>query len=87
MQALFSPFKQTQRLAGGTGLGLYSLAKRLEALNGRYGVAKRRDGRQGSLFWFSIPYRPDNSPAMSIGVQVSCRAHPATIPVHVQVHP
>ena len=27
---LFQPFAQAQRLAGGTGLGLYSLAKRVE---------------------------------------------------------
>jgi hypothetical protein len=27
---LFKPFAQTQRMAGGTGLGLYSLAKRIE---------------------------------------------------------
>ena len=59
MRTLFNPFKQTQRLAGGTGLGLYSLAKRIEALHGKYGVHSRRDGRQGSVFWFSIPYRPD----------------------------
>ncbi len=31
----------------------------MEAMNGRYGVMRRRDGLQGSLFWFSIPYRPD----------------------------
>jgi signal transduction histidine kinase/CheY-like chemotaxis protein len=59
MKALFSPFKQAQRLAGGTGLGLYSLSKRVEALEGKYGVSQRRDGREGSLFWFTIPYRPD----------------------------
>jgi signal transduction histidine kinase/CheY-like chemotaxis protein len=59
MKTLFSPFKQAQRLAGGTGLGLYSLSKRVEALGGKYGVSRRRDGREGSLFWFSIPYRPD----------------------------
>eukprot|EP00981_Chlorochromonas_danica_P000884 scaffold212_cov174-Ochromonas_danica.AAC.10 len=59
MSNLFSPFKQAQRLAGGTGLGLYSLARRVEALNGFYGVSNRRDGGQGCLFWFSIPYRPD----------------------------
>lgn len=59
MHGLFSPFKQSQRLAGGTGLGLFSLAKRLDALNGRYGVRKRQDGGQGSLFWFALPYRPD----------------------------
>ncbi len=56
---LFNPFKQAQRLAGGTGLGLYSLAKRMEALKGGYGVRKRKDRKQGSLFWFSIPYKPD----------------------------
>ena len=64
MASLFNAFKQTQRLAGGTGLGLYSLAKRLEAMNGRYGVMRRRDGLQGSLFWFAIPYRPDEASAL-----------------------
>lgn len=60
MKNLFNPFKQAQRLAGGTGLGLYSLAKRMEALKGNYGVKQRKDGMQGSLFWFAIPYRPDS---------------------------
>eukprot|EP00981_Chlorochromonas_danica_P009243 scaffold2582_cov162-Ochromonas_danica.AAC.12 len=60
MESLFSPFKQAQRLAGGTGLGLFSLAKRIEALEGNCGVQQRRDGMQGSLFWFEIPYRPDH---------------------------
>jgi CheY-like chemotaxis protein len=32
---------------------------RIDALKGSYGVRHRRDGRQGSLFWFEIPYRPD----------------------------
>jgi CheY-like chemotaxis protein len=59
LTSLFCPFKQTQRLAGGTGLGLYSLSKRVEALHGCYGVKKRSDGKQGSNFWFAIPYRPD----------------------------
>jgi len=31
----------------------------MEALKGKYGVAHRRDKKQGSLFWFEIPYRPD----------------------------
>jgi signal transduction histidine kinase len=31
---LFQPFAQAQRFAGGTGLGLYSLAKRIDALDG-----------------------------------------------------
>ena len=59
MDELFSPFKQAQRLAGGTGLGLYSLAQRVEALNGTYGVRARSDGKRGSMFWFTIPYKPD----------------------------
>ena len=61
MHDLFKPFKQAQRLAGGTGLGLFSLAKRAEALQGTYGVMRRPDGEQGSLFWFTIPYRPDET--------------------------
>jgi len=58
-QQLFAPFKQAQRLAGGTGLGLYSMSKRMEALKGSCGVEDRRDGQQGSLFWFKLPYLPD----------------------------
>eukprot|EP01038_Epipyxis_sp_PR26KG_P007420 gene7420-10112_t len=58
--SLFSPFKQAMRHAGGTGLGLFSLAKRVDALNGYYGVKNRTDGGSGTLFWFAIPYRPDH---------------------------
>lgn len=56
---LFQPFKQVQRLAGGTGLGLFSLSTRVAALNGSRGMSSRKDGKQGSVFWFSIPYLPD----------------------------
>jgi CheY-like chemotaxis protein len=59
MKKLFSPFKQAQRLAGGTGLGLYSLAKRMEAIKGFFGVRNRKNDEKGTLFWFAIPYRPD----------------------------
>jgi len=38
---------------------LYSLAKRMDAIHGFYGVHSRNDGQQGSVFWFAIPYRPD----------------------------
>mmetsp|Transcript_22374 Transcript_22374/g.21603 ORF Transcript_22374/g.21603 Transcript_22374/m.21603 type:complete len:964 (-) Transcript_22374:241-3132(-) len=61
--SLFQPFKQAQRSAGGTGLGLYSLLKRMEALRGSCGVESRTDGKQGSVFYFSFPYRPDQSAA------------------------
>lgn len=70
MKNLFNPFKQAQRLAGGTGLGLYSLAKRMEALKGSYGVRKRKDGKQGSLFWFALPYKPDS---MAVTIKEHCK--------------
>lgn len=60
---LFRPFNQTQRLAGGTGLGLYSLAKRVDALGGYYGVHSRPDGLKGSVCWFEIPYKADGNAA------------------------
>ena len=40
-------------------LGLFSLKKRVEALGGGVGVEGRRDGRVGSLFWFTLPYTPN----------------------------
>jgi signal transduction histidine kinase len=57
--ALFKPFSQAQRCAGGTGLGLYSLSKRMDALQGDCGLGDRHDGGQGCRFWFRIPYVPD----------------------------
>jgi signal transduction histidine kinase len=65
-EVLFQPFKQVQRLAGGTGLGLYSLRMRTKALGGTCGVRNRSDGAPGSLFWFEIPYRPDHAAAEDI---------------------
>lgn len=63
MRNLFAPFKQAQRLAGGTGLGLFSLSNRMESLQGHCGVRGRRDGQQGCLFWFAFPYKPDEEAA------------------------
>ena len=60
-ETLFQPFRQAQRMTGGTGLGLYSLFKRVEALGGDCGVKARSDGTPGSAFWFSFPYRPDTT--------------------------
>ena len=77
MASLFSAFKQNQRLAGGTGLGLYSLAKRIDAMHGKYGVMKRRDGSQGSLFWFTIPYKPDEFTANMAFMHASFSNNPS----------
>jgi two-component system, sensor histidine kinase len=55
---LFKMFGQAQRRAGGTGLGLFSLHKRMEALGGRCGMCDRQDGSPGSCFWFCFPYVP-----------------------------
>ena len=59
MLTIFYPFRQTHRMNGGVGLGLFSLAKRVEALGGYYGVSAREDGQTGCRFFFGIPYIPD----------------------------
>ena len=72
-QTLFQPFKQAQRLAGGTGLGLFSLCKRVEALGGKCGCMERRDGRPGSLFWFTFPYRSDDTALTNVSSRMQSR--------------
>jgi CheY-like chemotaxis protein/signal transduction histidine kinase len=57
---LFQPFSQAQRRAGGTGLGLYSLALRIRNLGGVYGLKPREDS-SGTVFYFSIPFKEDTS--------------------------
>jgi CheY-like chemotaxis protein len=55
----FGQQSQVQRKTiGGSGLGLYSLSKRCEAIGGLCGVDDRNDGQQGSSFWFETPYLP-----------------------------
>ena len=61
VDSIFKEPRQAARLTGGTGLGLYSLARRIETLQGDYGVRRRRDGKQGSCFWFTIPFHPSNA--------------------------
>ena len=54
---LFKQFSKLQNMAiGSTGLGLYSLFKRSEALEGSCGMSDRKDGNRGSVFWFEFPY-------------------------------
>ena len=68
-KVLFKPFKQAMRRAGGTGLGIYSLSKRVECLGGTCGVSSRADGKRGARFWFQIPYRPDITVAAAADVK------------------
>lgn len=59
---LFEQISQIQRITvGGSGLGLYSLSKRSEAIGGACGVDDRSDGQPGSSFWFEVPYDPELS--------------------------
>lgn len=64
-------FDQAQRQEGRTGLGLYSLARRVEALQGEYGVQRRLDGLQGSLFWFTIPLEPANKSSRVLNISTN----------------
>ncbi len=84
LQTLFKPFSQAQRCAGGTGLGLFSLSKRVESLGGACGVeshhcVKQTTGVSGSKFWFTIPYRPDrNAELAEVGCQQPCTTNTTT---------
>jgi len=42
---------------GGIGLGLFALAKRIEALDGKCGVNRRNDGISGTEVWFALPFQ------------------------------
>lgn len=57
LSTIFSPSKQAERgeAQGGTGIGLFSLAVRVESLGGAYGAFPRKDGQAGTVFWFEIP--------------------------------
>jgi CheY-like chemotaxis protein/signal transduction histidine kinase len=59
---LFEQISQVQRMTvGGSGLGLYNLSKRSEAIGGACGVDDRSDGQPGSSFWFEVPHDPESS--------------------------
>ena len=53
---LFTPFGQLQEFSGGTGLGLWSIKAKANALGGSCGVQPNHP--KGSVFWFEIPYTP-----------------------------
>ena len=57
-EQLFKQFSKAQKMASGsTGLGLFSLLKRSEAIGGLCGFQNRGDGAQGSVFWFEFPHQ------------------------------
>jgi len=53
---LFKPFAQLQSNAGGSGLGLASVAMQTKALGGSCGVSSNEPN--GSKFWAQVPYIP-----------------------------
>ena len=67
---LFKPFSQvdasTTRRFGGTGLGLSICQQLVNLMQGEIGVSSWDDNRNGTCFWFTIPFYPqakDKSPA------------------------
>ena len=54
---------------------LWVFVDRVETLEGYFGVSARRDGAQGSLFWFEIPYRPDADSASSCSPKAGLMAN------------
>lgn len=60
----FAPHHQhgLGQYAGGIGLGLYTLAKRIEAVGGIYGVRNRADGIPGTEVWIRLPLGNDTPP-------------------------
>ena len=56
---LFKQFSKLDNMTvGSTGLGLFSMLKRVESIGGSCGVEDRADSSQGSVFWFEFPYVP-----------------------------
>jgi CheY-like chemotaxis protein len=59
-----------ERNVGGSGLGLFCLSKRIEALGGDYGVEEKRNtadgGVSGLIVWFSFPYSADTFKAKHV---------------------
>lgn len=63
---LFKQFSQLENATtGSTGLGLFSLLQRSEAIGGSCGVHDRTDGARGSVFWFEVPFEPAEEAAVT----------------------
>jgi K+-sensing histidine kinase KdpD len=70
MNNFFLLFGDKQDQVGGTGLGLYCLKRRIEALDGTCGIL-RRPHISGSVIWFEIPFIPEKSKLPSAASFVS----------------
>ncbi|CAM9114175.1 unnamed protein product, partial [Discosporangium mesarthrocarpum] len=57
---LFQPFSQIQAMqSNGTGLGLYSVRQKARRLAGDTGIVNNPCPEGGSVFYFTVPYVPD----------------------------
>ena len=81
-QLLFKQFSQLQNATtGSTGLGLFSLLQRSEAIGGCCGVDDRTDGTQGSVFWFEVPFEPAETETATSDITASVSST-ATVSSH-----
>jgi CheY-like chemotaxis protein len=66
---IFDPFCQgdgsTTRKFGGSGLGLAIVKLLVIAMKGKVGVVSKIS--QGSMFWFSVPFKKEASPQVALG--------------------
>lgn len=62
ISTIFDAFNQAQSgQMEGTGLGLFGLHSRVQALGGSCGVRNNDEYGRGSIFWFKIPYVKDTT--------------------------
>ena len=75
-ERLFSaPIQRLRDGVGGMGVGLVTLAARVNACGGDYGCRPRGDGLPGLVVWFALPIdHPQASPATGMSRATSVRA-------------
>lgn len=55
-ETIFEIFKTTTQNQGGAGIGLFTVKKRVEALNGEIKVVESEFGEQGATFLITLPF-------------------------------
>ena len=63
-KVFLSPFERGDWSSKIKGVGLYNMFRRVDSLGGACGIAPRPDGQDGTVCWFSEPYRPDLNPTL-----------------------